>query len=89
MSPAQLRSLWDRVGKPLLRVGKGGVQVTSFCFVQSPLDALSVPQPRCIFKPDNLYLMLKIGLQQHLPCANSCPMYLKLVQALRILLFVM
>lgn len=28
MSPAQLRSLWDRVGKPLLRVGKGGVQAS-------------------------------------------------------------
>lgn len=30
ISPSQLRSLWDGVGKPLLRVGKGGVQV--FCF---------------------------------------------------------
>ncbi|KAL3145882.1 hypothetical protein ABBQ38_015252 [Trebouxia sp. C0009 RCD-2024] len=28
MSPSELRSLWDRVGKPLLRVGKGGVQVS-------------------------------------------------------------
>ncbi len=30
ISPAQLRSLWDGVGKPLLRVGKGGVQVLCF-----------------------------------------------------------
>ena len=30
ISPSQLRSLWDGVGKPLLRVGKGGVQVFSF-----------------------------------------------------------
>lgn len=27
MSKSELRSLWDRVGKPLLRVGKSGVQV--------------------------------------------------------------
>jgi len=30
ISPSQLRSLWDGVGKPLLRVGKGGVQVLCF-----------------------------------------------------------
>ncbi|KAL0037085.1 hypothetical protein WJX77_012097 [Trebouxia sp. C0004] len=28
ISPSQLRSLWDGVGKPLLRVGKGGVQAS-------------------------------------------------------------
>lgn len=47
ISPSQLRSLWDGVGKPLLRVGKGGVQVLFLLLVSSFQDLQGTHRPIC------------------------------------------